>query len=124
MNHQLIGRVPLRIQLLKWAQHVSFTFYKRFFRVLWSRICACSCGGRYQRLLVEVSEPRGAVLSYSLQTDHIGMPPSCTDAEASSDDMLSLKVSLLGDCHIGKTSFMVSAIYDTSTSYRQLTGTW
>lgn len=112
MKHQLIDReYPLRIQLLRWARHVSLSIYKRFFRVLWSRICACSCGARYRRLLVEVSEARAAsISSANLHADINALPGCMHTDDASSDEMVSLKVSLLGDCHVGKTSFMVCAI--------------
>ncbi|KAF3330044.1 septum-promoting GTP-binding protein 1-like isoform X1 [Carex littledalei] len=111
MKHQLIDReYSLRIQLLRWARHVSLSIYKRFFRVLWSRICPCSCGARYRRLLVEVSEPRAAgILSANLHAD-INALPGCMHTDASSDEMVSLKVSLLGDCHVGKTSFMIKYV--------------
>jgi Rab family, other len=117
MNHQLIGRDSLRIQLLRWAQNVSLSTYKRFFQVLWSCICECSCGARYKRLLVEVSESRAVGMSSASLYSDISALPGCTHTEASGDDMISLKVSLLGDCNVGKTSFMVCAIYDVGTRF-------
>ncbi|XP_078181152.1 ras-related small GTP-binding family protein [Carex rostrata] len=111
MKHQLVDReFSLRIQLLRWARHVSLSIYKRFFRVLWSRICACSCGARYRRLLVEVSEARAAGISSANLHADINALPGCMNTDASSDEMVSLKVSLLGDCHVGKTSFMIKYV--------------
>jgi GTPase SAR1 family protein len=54
--------------------------------------------------------------SASLYTDINGLPGS-THAEASGDDMISLKVILLGDCNVGKTTFMVCAIDDVGTTF-------
>ncbi|KAJ3705263.1 hypothetical protein LUZ61_008968 [Rhynchospora tenuis] len=110
MNHQLIGQEPLRIQILRWARHVSLSIYKRFFRVIWSRIFACSCGAKYRRLLVEVSDPRAFGMSSANLHTHINALPDCTGTDELSDDMVSLKVSLLGDCHVGKTSFMIKYV--------------
>ncbi|OAY70486.1 Septum-promoting GTP-binding protein 1 [Ananas comosus] len=84
---------------------------RRFVRRLLDHLLACSCAGpascsgRYRRL--------GAAppVAPAPAPAPILVPAAGTDIEADSD-VVSLKVSLLGDCHIGKTSFMVKYVGD------------
>ncbi|KAJ3670416.1 hypothetical protein LUZ60_010740 [Juncus effusus] len=110
-KHQVSVTVPIRVQLIKWARYIRLTILKRVIRVIWNRLRSCSCRARYSRLLIDVSEP--------LATTSAGMNLEAGQARADldamdydSDDLVSLKVSLLGDNHIGKTSFMNKYVGD------------
>lgn len=113
---QLCGRGrrrrPSALRLdLRWARLLRLAVATRVVRLVWDQLLACSsCGGgggaRYRRL----GPPHGAdVLSPVAMDDDAG---AAADADADADegdveDVVGLKVSLLGDCQIGKTSFMV-----------------
>ncbi|KAK1280008.1 hypothetical protein QJS04_geneDACA018188 [Acorus gramineus] len=83
------------------------SIFRRFFRLLWDRILACStckASMRYRRLshsCPSFDNPSALVdnhrVSSDVHTDH---------------DLVTLKVSLLGDCRIGKTSFMIKYVGD------------
>jgi Rab family, other len=74
----------------------------RALRLVRDQLLACSSGGggqgRYRRIGPPV-HGGGAAPSPVARDDGEGV--------ADGEDVVSLKVSLLGDCHIGKTSFMV-----------------
>lgn len=87
----------------KWARLV-----RRFFHAVRSHLLSCSSpNGRYRQLKANLSAPDPTVARDIPKVD-TGHAPVRTDMEVDSD-VLSLKVSLVGDCDIGKTSFMVYA---------------
>jgi Rab family, other len=87
---------PRRARLLRLA------VVTRALRLVRDQLLACSSGGggqgRYRRIGPPV-HGGGAAPSPVARDDGEGV--------ADGEDVVSLKVSLLGDCHIGKTSFMV-----------------
>ncbi|CAI0627593.1 unnamed protein product, partial [Linum tenue] len=101
------------------------SIFRRFFEFLWDRILACSIGkppAKYRRL----TRPSSASSSYSSSpscgghNDDYGavtFVEACTksgsgELESSNSDLVPLKISLLGDCQIGKTSFVVKYVGD------------
>lgn len=98
----------------RWARVLGIAFLRRFFRAVWSHLLSCSSlggRGRYRRLkaglsssvhLVVVGEEKPVTAAAAA----VGRAVPCADVEADSD-LVTLKISLLGDRHIGKTSFMV-----------------
>lgn len=112
---------------LRWARLLRLAVVTRVLRIVRDQLLACSsCGGgggggaaaaargRYRRL----GPPNaGPVLSPVDRDDDDCAADADADAEAAPrdaaddvDNVVSLKVSLLGDCQIGKTSFMVIII--------------
>ena len=96
---------------IKWSIVEKVSIFRRFFKFIWDRILVCSTGRpvHYRRLTRRDSSSLvdGVVVDdfEALQEDQHRM--ICNGYEMDSD-LVSLKISLLGDCHIGKTSFLVS----------------
>lgn len=101
---------------LRWARLLRLAVVTRVLRLVRDQLLACSsCGGaaagrgRYRRL----GPPNaGPVLSPVDRDDDCAADADVEaaaprDAADDVDNVVSLKVSLLGDCQIGKTSFMV-----------------
>ncbi|XP_008812140.2 septum-promoting GTP-binding protein 1-like isoform X2 [Phoenix dactylifera] len=107
----------------KWARFVHLAVVRRFFRLLWDNLLACSSPGghaRYRRLEGGLSPQLKAV--EDVPAAAAGPSDACSDIEVDTD-LVPLKISLLGDCHIGKTSFMVKYVGDIEEQRGlQLTG--
>jgi Rab family protein len=95
---------------LRWARLLRLAVVTRVLRLVRDQLLACSSGrGRYRRL----GPPNaGPVLSPVDRDDDCAADADVEaaaprDAADDVDNVVSLKVSLLGDCQIGKTSFMV-----------------
>lgn len=84
---------------------------KQCLRSIWNQFLACCWIGksvRYRHLqqkMISSSPPSGAIDS-GISTKITGSP--CPGIDKDSSDLVALKISLLGDCQIGKTSFLVS----------------
>ncbi|PKA45655.1 Ras-related protein RABC2a [Apostasia shenzhenica] len=117
-----LGRALVRPHL-PW---VSVAFLRRLLRLLWRHVIACSCSPaataaesvpdgdypfRYRRLSRGFSQDEDVESTAAPpMAPPTPPPPLRTDAEDDPDDLVSLKVSLLGDRRIGKTSFMVKYV--------------
>ncbi|KAL5972723.1 hypothetical protein ACLOJK_039528 [Asimina triloba] len=95
---------------------VKWRTLRNFFRFLWDRILSCSTGKppRYRRLpryaLSPAAEPSASLLAEDC--GYLGAAdPLCAEFDSDSD-LVVLKISLLGDCQIGKTSFMAKYVGD------------
>ncbi|KAL5196547.1 hypothetical protein ABZP36_000059 [Zizania latifolia] len=105
---------------LRWGRLLRLAVVNRAVRLVWEQLLACSScggggGGRYRRLGPPqgASVAGGAVLSpLPMNDDCCGRGGAVDPDAADFDDVVSLKVSLLGDCQIGKTSFMVKYVGD------------
>ncbi|KAL3508511.1 hypothetical protein ACH5RR_027912 [Cinchona calisaya] len=121
MTHQQqlynkIVHVKIRWSLLE----KKVSIFRDFFRFLWERILSCSLGKkpvRYRRLSqsstssstsMEALES-GKMVQEQLTTSYIS---NGFDDDSSDSDLVSLKISLLGDCQIGKTSFVIKYVGD------------
>ncbi|KAF8410701.1 hypothetical protein HHK36_003235 [Tetracentron sinense] len=96
---------------IKWCILERLSFFRRFFRFIWDQILVCSVGKpiRYRRLPRSASSPSPATIECGFVS---GDPTStCTDYDTDSD-LVALKISLLGDCQIGKTSFVIKYVGD------------
>ncbi|XP_068668174.1 septum-promoting GTP-binding protein 1 [Aristolochia californica] len=110
-----------------WRLVGRVAFFRRIFRFLWERILVCSSGKdpRYRRL-----PPLDSSLAEQKSVpDKSGEAPRVPesillDVDLDGDsDMVVLKISLLGDCQIGKTSFMTKYVgNDEEQNYLQMTG--
>lgn len=101
---------------IKWKIFDKASIFREFFRFIWERIIVCSTGrkpARYRRL-----SRRGSPSPASMEeVEEYGVgggegdPLTATCSGYDSDsDLVTLKISILGDCQIGKTSFVVSLI--------------
>ncbi|CAL5391679.1 unnamed protein product [Camellia sinensis] len=98
-------RVTARRRILNRASSLQ-----RCFRSLWNQILACTLGKSctYKQL------PRTATMS-SLVASERGFetpdtPCGCYEHSRDSSDLVTLKISLLGDSQIGKTSFLTKYV--------------
>ncbi|KAJ0751312.1 putative small GTPase, P-loop containing nucleoside triphosphate hydrolase [Helianthus annuus] len=107
-----IGRRMVRLDI-RWSvvlQKVSV--FREILRFIWDRLLACSIGKpvRYRRLSRRTSSPADDVESLGDLEDPT-VSVTCNGYETDSD-LVTLKISLLGDCQIGKTSFMIKYVGD------------
>ncbi|MQL85729.1 hypothetical protein Taro_018259 [Colocasia esculenta] len=111
--HRALVRLDLR-----WDLAARIGLLRRFFCFVWERILACSAGrchgSQYRRLgrsptaLVEAAA--AAEGETAMATAAVApCPPGAVDGDP---DLVALKVSLLGDCDIGKTTFMIKYVGD------------
>ncbi|MFS7940660.1 putative small GTPase, P-loop containing nucleoside triphosphate hydrolase [Helianthus anomalus] len=111
-----IGRRMVRLDI-RWSvvlQKVSV--FREIWRFIWDRFLACSMGKpvRYRRLSRRTSSPVEDVESLGdLEDPTVSI--TCNGYETDSD-LVTLKISLLGDCQIGKTSFMIKYVGDEQES--------
>ncbi|KAG8080328.1 hypothetical protein GUJ93_ZPchr0007g2992 [Zizania palustris] len=106
---------------LRWGRLLRLVVVSRVVRLVWEQLLACSScgggagGGGYRKLGPPqgASVVGGAVLSpLPSDDDYCGRGGAVDPDAADVDDVVSLKVSLLGDCQIGKTSFVVKYVGD------------
>ncbi|XAR68093.1 hypothetical protein NMG60_11003103 [Bertholletia excelsa] len=93
-------------------------FLRRCLRTLWNRILTCTntadCRSHQYRQLSQAATVATATFSSSpplpfmeARNDSGELASMYTSGhEKDSSDLVSLKISILGDCHIGKTSFL------------------
>ncbi|XP_022717929.1 septum-promoting GTP-binding protein 1-like [Durio zibethinus] len=110
---------------IKWSILERVSIFRRFFRFIWDRILVCSIGrpAHYRRL---TSRDSSSPLEVVVVEDGEALPEShprmiCNGYETDSD-LVSLKISLLGDCQIGKTSFLIKYVGDEQEKSLQMTG--
>ncbi|CAN6560750.1 unnamed protein product [Malus baccata var. baccata] len=119
-------------QLCRKIVHVNFRWcivdrvsvIREFFRFIWDRFLVCSIGKpavRYRRLPPGAFSPPQEVLEGVLAVDN--PTSSSLNVYETDADLVSLKISLLGDCQIGKTSFMSKYVGDEQEHrYLQMAG--
>ncbi|XP_042461255.1 septum-promoting GTP-binding protein 1-like [Zingiber officinale] len=86
-----------------WPRFLGLSFLRRFLRAVWDLLLSCSSyagRARYRRLKGRLDAPDGHRSTAS------------PDLEAADPDMITLKISLLGDRCTGKTSFMIKYVGD------------
>ncbi|KAM7251614.1 hypothetical protein ACFE04_023497 [Oxalis oulophora] len=99
----------VRVNVIRrWRLLEKVSTFRQFFHFIWDRILACSTGkqqSRYRRLTRRNKSPETVVV----------MEEECVvedNGEISDLDLVNLKISLLGDCQIGKTSFVIKYVGD------------
>ncbi|XP_062018166.1 septum-promoting GTP-binding protein 1-like [Rosa rugosa] len=104
---QLVCRKIVHINF-RWSVLDRVSIIREFFRFIWDKILVCSVGRqriRYRRLTRgESSSPPREAIEAAL--------PTTSSYESTDEDLVRLKISLLGDCQIGKTSFMIKYVGD------------
>ncbi|XP_012465768.1 septum-promoting GTP-binding protein 1 [Gossypium raimondii] len=113
----------------KWGILERVSIFRRFFSFLWDKILVCSIARpiQYRRLTrpdssSSSSSPVEVVVvddNKNLPEDH---PPMICNGNEADSDLVSLKISLLGDCQIGKTSFLIKYVGDEQEKSLQMTG--
>ncbi|KAI7747397.1 hypothetical protein M8C21_002318 [Ambrosia artemisiifolia] len=106
-----IGRRMVRLDI-RWSVVLQkISVFRDILRFIWDRFLACSMGKpvRYRRLSRRSSSPAEDIESLGDVEDPTVV--TCNGYETDSD-LVTLKISLLGDCHIGKTSFMIKYVGD------------
>ncbi|KAB5534797.1 hypothetical protein DKX38_017883 [Salix brachista] len=103
-------RKVVHVHNIKWNILERVTVFKQFFQFIWDRILACSVGKpvRYRRLASQPYSPPPEAMEAGVESLEAA---SCSGFNTDSD-LVSLKISLLGDCEIGKTSFMIKYVGD------------
>ncbi|KAL1556024.1 septum-promoting GTP-binding protein 1-like isoform X2 [Salvia divinorum] len=99
---------------LRWSIAEKVTVLRRFFRFVWERILVCSVrmpNSRYRRLSTRRVSSSSPPLESAATTSSSCGYDSGGDGDDDSD-LVSLKISILGDCEIGKTSFVVKYVGD------------
>ncbi|KAI3673788.1 hypothetical protein L6452_39918 [Arctium lappa] len=86
--------------------------FKEILRFIWERFLACSSMRkpvRYRRLSRRPSFPAEEMESGVFDLED---PTTSGNGYETDSDLVTLKISLLGDCRIGKTSFMIKYVGD------------
>ncbi|KAJ9153741.1 hypothetical protein P3X46_027151 [Hevea brasiliensis] len=109
---QLCRKINVHVNI-KWSILERVSVFRQFFQFIWDRILACSIGKpvRYRRLTRRPSSPTPELIEDGgLESSE---EPTTTFCGYSTDsDLVTLKISLLGDCQIGKTSFVIKYVGD------------
>ncbi|PON34498.1 Small GTPase superfamily, Rab type [Parasponia andersonii] len=104
---------------IRWSILERVSIIKQFFRFIWDRIVVCSIGKpiRYRRLPCRSVSVRNSAVEAmedgSASDEAAAAAAAAAEEESDSDpDSVTLKISLLGDCQIGKTSFAIKYVGD------------
>ncbi|KAL2472979.1 Ras-related small GTP-binding family protein [Forsythia ovata] len=106
---------------IRWSIIDKVSVFRKFFRFIWDRILVCSIGRpiRYRRLsrrsFSSSSSSSSSMEAIESGTRHEEDPmTTCSSSyeDTGDSDLVALKISLLGDCQIGKTSFMIKYVGD------------
>ncbi|KAK7320399.1 hypothetical protein VNO77_29831 [Canavalia gladiata] len=94
---------------VRWGVLQRVSFVGQFFRFIWNRLLVCSVGNKpsqYRKLPLRdsSSSPATTVDDGGFLLEHLN------GGYDSDSDLVNLKISLLGDCHIGKTTFLIKYV--------------
>ncbi|GMI85269.1 hypothetical protein like AT5G54840 [Hibiscus trionum] len=112
---------------IKWSILERVSIFRRFFSFMWDKVVVCSIGRPVQyRRLTHPDSSSSSPVEVVVVDDHKALPVDhppmiCNGYEADSD-LVSLKISLLGDCQIGKTSFLIKYVGDEQEKILQMAG--
>lgn len=110
---------------IKWSILGRVSIFRRFFRFIWDRILVCSIGRRpvnYTKLARRDSSPVEGIVVYGDEDDEADLSRVICNGYETDSDLVSLKISLLGDCQIGKTSFLIKYVGDEEEKSLQMSG--
>ncbi|KAK2377790.1 hypothetical protein P8452_49422 [Trifolium repens] len=98
---------------VRWGMIKRVSFVGQFFRFIWNKLMVCSVGrSQYKRLSLNVSSssssspPSPAAVDDGFRQEH----HQPNNGYESDSDLVNLKISLLGDCDIGKTTFLIKYV--------------
>ncbi|KAH6778486.1 Ras-related small GTP-binding family protein [Perilla frutescens var. frutescens] len=98
---------------IRWSIVDKVTVLRRFFRLVWERILVCSLRmphSRYRRLSARTNSSSTEATESGEDNGAATTSSSC--GYDSDSDLVSLKISILGDCEIGKTTFVIKYVGD------------
>lgn len=97
---------------IKWRIIERVSIFGDFFRFLWRKIVSCSSIIEkpilYRQIVHRISSTAGDVFDGDDDTATEHTVSNRRFGSGSDSDLVSLKISLLGDCQTGKTTFVVS----------------
>ncbi|XP_050215808.1 septum-promoting GTP-binding protein 1 [Mercurialis annua] len=98
---------------VKWSILERVSAFRQFFQFLLDKILSCSIGKpiRYRRLTLRSS----SLLPEVTESGGVAPPEEAVarfNGNSTDSDLVPLKISLFGDCQIGKTSFVVKYVGD------------
>ncbi|CAI8586832.1 unnamed protein product [Vicia faba] len=105
---QKIVQVDVRYGVL---QRISFVGH--FFRFIWNKLMVCSLGSsspQYTRLPLPGSSSSSPPSPATVDDGFSQEQPQISNGYESDSNLVNLKISLLGDCHIGKTTFLIKYV--------------
>ncbi|GER54874.1 Ras-related protein Rab-37 [Striga asiatica] len=108
MTH--LSRKIVRVKT-RWMLAERIAVFRRFLRSIWDRILVCSPNNNINYRKLKITFPE------SVREIEPNTEPSSSGYESDSD-LVSLKISLLGDCHIGKTTFLLKYVGDENEKRR------
>lgn len=95
---------------IRWTIVDKLALLRRFVRVIWERYLVCSASNmphaHYRRLSTRRNEAADSGDDHAAATTSTSIGRYDSDDDDDSD-LVSLKISILGDCEIGKTTFVV-----------------
>ncbi|KFK27096.1 hypothetical protein AALP_AA8G333600 [Arabis alpina] len=112
---------------IKWRIINRVSVFGDFFRFLWRKIVSCSSIIEkpmiYRRVANRISSTAGEVFD----GDETGLEPTVSgrrfgSSSDSDSDLVSLKISLLGDCQTGKTTFVIKYVGEENQGFLEMTG--
>lgn len=97
---------------IKWRIIEKVSIFGDFFRFLWRKIVSCSSIIEkpilYRRIFHRISSTSGDIFDGNDDSETEPTVSGRRFGSSSDSDLVSLKISLLGDCQTGKTTFVVS----------------
>lgn len=125
--HELAGKMtPLCRKIVhvnvKWRIMEKVSIFGDFFRIVWRKILSCSSIIEkpiiYRRVVHRTPSTIGEIFDSDDDTTVSGRGIS----SSSDADLVSLKISLLGDCQTGKTTFVIKYVGDENQGFLEMAG--
>ncbi|KAJ0267092.1 SGP1 [Hirschfeldia incana] len=125
--HEIAGKMtPLCRKIVhvnvKWRIMEKVSIFGDFFRFVWRKILSCSSIIEkpviYRRVVHRISSTTGDIFDGDDATTVSGRGLS----SSSEADLVSLKISLLGDCQTGKTTFVIKYVGDENQGFLEMAG--
>ncbi|GAA0146087.1 small GTPase [Lithospermum erythrorhizon] len=114
MKQKKMGKTVRKIVHFRWSLLEKVSIFKDFFKFILDRILVCSIrkNHEYRRLSVTRSgRPSSSMEAEDTEVSRTELTRSSYEYDSDSDTV-SLKISILGDCQIGKTSFVMKYVGD------------
>lgn len=107
---------------VKWRIMEKVSIFGDFFRIVWRKILSCSSIIEkpiiYRRVVHRTPSTIGEIFDSDDDTTVSGRGIS----SSSDADLVSLKISLLGDCQTGKTTFVIKYVGDENQGFLEMAG--
>ncbi|KAG2299377.1 hypothetical protein Bca4012_010950 [Brassica carinata] len=125
--HEIAGKMtPLCRKIVhvnvKWRIMEKVSIFGDFFRFVWRKILSCSSiidrPVIYRRVVHRISSTTGEIFDGDDEATVSGRGLS----SGSDADLVSLKISLLGDCQTGKTTFVIKYVGDENQGFLEMAG--